>query len=101
MSGTFGNPIPGGTQGSTPYPLANDLMLTYSGYCSLFLVHRSSFTLPFPLLLPVAPLNLIKKLPPTWKCAPGCKWSTRWSRCMQIINVVAFLRVATLTVQQS
>lgn len=61
-----------GAQGSTPYPLANDLMLTYSG-CRLLLLFRS-------ISFPAAPLNLIKKLPPPMQMRRGQvgRWAGAW-----------------------
>lgn len=55
-------------QGSTPYPAANDLMLTYSA-ATVDAAPAAATAAPLALLLqlllfPVAPLNLIKKLPP-------------------------------------
>lgn len=52
-----------GAQDSTPYPFANDLMLTYSD-CRLLLLFRS-------ISFPAAPLNLIKKLPPPMQMRRG------------------------------
>lgn len=89
----FGNsiPAPRAPQGSTPYPAANDLMLTYSA--ATVDASPAAAPLPLPLLLllfPVAPLNLIKKLPPP----QDANWSCHglW-RNMQITNVAALRRV--------
>lgn len=87
----FGNsiPAPRAPQGSTPYPAANDLMLTYSA--ATVDAAPAPLLLPLPqllLLFPVAPLNLIKKLP------QDANWSCHglW-RNMQITNVAALRRV--------
>lgn len=59
-------------QGSTPYPAANDLMLTYSA-ATVDAPAAAPMALPLLLLLfPVAPLNLIKKLPPPQDANRSC-----------------------------
>lgn len=62
-------------QGSTPYPAANDLMLTYSAATVDAAPAAAAAPLALPLLLllfPVAPLNLIKKLPPPQDVNRSC-----------------------------
>lgn len=61
-------------QGSTPYPAANDLMLTYSA-ATVDAAPAAAAPLDLPFLLrlfPVAPLNLIKKLPPPQDANRSC-----------------------------
>lgn len=65
-------------QGSTPYPAANDLMLTYSAATvDAAPPAAAAAAAPLALLLllllfPVAPLNLIKKLPPPQDANRSC-----------------------------